>query len=313
MIGRKISHFTILKKLGSGGMGDVFLARDESLRRKVAIKFLPRIGVGPKAAERFQREAHALAALNHPNIVSLYALEEVDGTRFLVMEWVRGKPLTDLIGSSTGLPLDTFYPLAVQIAGALAETHERGFVHRDLKPANVMVTPRGKAKILDFGLVKYREEIEDKLTESGRIVGSMPYMSPEQLTGEEVGPPSDVFNLGLLFFEVLSGLRPFRGRRWGMAQAILEDVPLVLTDLRDDISSELDGLVQACLAKEPADRPTAAKLLPKLERLAQAHPYQRFGRIGQQLCSWICGFRNRKVEVRAVEPSSTSSFRPSHA
>jgi serine/threonine protein kinase len=204
MIGSTIGHFRITAKLGVGGMGEVYRAEDTKLGRDVAIKVLPaEVAENPERLERFQREARTIASLNHPNIVTLYSVEEAEGIHFLAMELVAGKTL-DALTPPDGLSLDRFFELATPIADALATAHSRGIVHRDLKPGNVMVTDEGdRVKVLDFGLAKLTEaDLADglselpteALTQEGLIVGTPHYMSPEQAKGEAVDQRSDIFS-----------------------------------------------------------------------------------------------------------------------
>ncbi len=208
MISRTLSHYRILDKLGEGGRGEVFLARDLRLDRRVALKVLPPdLAQDPEDLERFKREARTLAALDHPNIVTIYSVEEADGTHFLTMALVEGEALAGLI-PKRGLPLGRIFEIAIPLADALASSHERGITHRDLKPENVMIDGEGRLKVLDFGLAKLRERpalltgstqaSTEQLTRQGAILGTVAYMSPEQAEGKPVGPGSDVFSLGVV-------------------------------------------------------------------------------------------------------------------
>ena len=195
MIGRTLSHYKVVEKLGSGGMGDVYVALDTSLSRNVALKVLPpEMASNPERRNRFEREAKAVAALNHPNIVTIHSVEESEGIHFITMERVRGKTLTELIPKK-GLPLNKFFEIAIPLADAVSAAHEKGITHRDLKPDNLMVSDEGRLKILDFGLAKLKQEIADagfselptqSATQEGRIVGTVAYMSPEQAEGKSV-------------------------------------------------------------------------------------------------------------------------------
>jgi len=220
MIGRTLLHYEILRKLGEGGMGEVWLARDTKLDRDVAIKILPaEMASDSDRLERFRREAKAVAALNHPNIVTIYAVEEADGVPFFSMEYVEGSTLAKLIPQE-GLDPERFLNLAIPIADAVSAAHESGVTHRDLKPGNIMVSNRGQLKVLDFGLAKVAREkpkevqsdshLEtDFLTSEGQVLGTTPYMSPEQLKGKPVDPRSDIFSLGTILYAMATGKHPF--------------------------------------------------------------------------------------------------------
>jgi serine/threonine protein kinase/TolB-like protein/Flp pilus assembly protein TadD len=269
MIGLTISHYRITAKLGSGGMGEVYEAEDTELRRKVALKVLPEeLASDPERLERFKREARAVAALNHPNIVTLHSVEEADGHHFLTMELVDGDSLDQLVPDG-GLTLDRLFELAIPIADALAAAHEKGVIHRDLKPANVMVGRDGRVKIVDFGLAKLWEaepgseetalETEG-LTKEGVAMGTAPYMSPEQLQGVEVDHRSDLFSLGILIFEMTTGRRPFKGKSSiELASSILKDSPDSVTDLREGVPRHLGRIIRHCLEKDPELRYQSAK------------------------------------------------------
>ena len=221
MIGRTLGHYEILEKLGAGGMGEVYLAQDTRLKRQVALKALPSDLAGDqKRLELFQHEAEVLAALSHPNIVTIYSVEEVDGFPFLTMELVEGKRLSDLKNRG-GLPLKRIFEIAIPVADALASAHEKGIIHRDLKPANIMVDREGRIKVLDFGLAKLRQETPSQvdwgeaptaqLSDESKMVGTLPYMSPEQIDGRPVDARSDLFSLGVVLYEIATGRRPFKG------------------------------------------------------------------------------------------------------
>jgi len=256
-------------------MGEVYLAEDTRLRRQVAIKALPpEMASDPERLERFAREAMAVAALNHPNIVTLYGIEEVDGLRFLIMERVEGKTLRESIPPG-GVDRKTFFQLAVPLADALAAAHEKGVTHRDLKPANIMVTPEGRVKIVDFGIAKLRQDVAapeqtlalgqpdptavsptPSLTRAGQVIGTFPYMSPEQLKGRSVDPRSDLFSLGVILYEIATGARPFIGETAAdLISSILRDAPPSLTDVRaGELPHGLGQLVNRCLEKDPEQR-----------------------------------------------------------
>ena len=269
MIGRTLSHFKITAKLGEGGMGEVYLAEDTSLKRKVALKVLPSdLASSQERLERFQREAETLAALDHPNIVTIHTVEEAEGVRFLTMQLVEGKPLSELI-SKGGMPLERIFEIATPLADAMAAAHEKGVVHRDLKPSNIMVTDEGRVKILDFGLAKLRGETAtpeasqlptEALTGEGRILGTMPYMSPEQLEGKEVDRRSDIFSLGVVLYEMATGERPFQGdSSISLITSIMRDKPPEVDSLRRDLPHHLGRVIRRCLQKKPENRYQAAR------------------------------------------------------
>jgi len=283
VIGTTLSHFKITAKLGEGGMGAVYLAEDLTLKREVALKVLPgALADDPERRLRFRREAEALAALNHPNIVSIYSVEEAGGVRFLIMERVAGHSLRELIPAE-GLPIGTFFDWAGGIAGALATAHAKGIVHRDLKPANVMVADDGTVKVLDLGLAKLLEAPgavhDDSATRTagptalGAVMGTYGYMSPEQAEGRPVGPPSDVFALGTLFYEMLSGINPFRRESAASClSAILHHQPAPVSELRRGLPAGLQAILDRCLTKEAAARyPSATELRGELEACGERH------------------------------------------
>ncbi len=275
MIGETLSHYRITGKLGEGGMGEVYLAEDTELDRQVALKILPaEMADSPDRLERFRREAKAVAALDHPNIVTIYNIEEAQGRRFIVMQLVEGKSLDKVIPQE-GLALSAVFDIAVPMADALAAAHERGIVHRDLKPANVMVTSEGRVKVLDFGLAKLAVMTEDQipegeatqaatrtatLTSEGTVMGTAPYMSPEQLQGKIIDVRSDIFSLGVVLYEMVVGSRPFRGDSGiDLASSILKDTPSPVTEARADLPRHLGRIIQHCLEKDPERRYQSAK------------------------------------------------------
>ncbi|MEK6371437.1 MAG: protein kinase [Acidobacteriota bacterium] len=266
MIGRTLSHYTIETHLGRGGMGEVWGARDVRLGRMVAVKILPR-GVEESGIRRFVTEAKAASALNHPNIVTIHDIGRDGEIDFIVMEKIDGQPLSAI--AQTPMAVDRFLDIAVQITSALAAAHAAGIVHRDIKPGNVMVTPSGTAKVVDFGLARLgaaevRSAPDDPteamamsqpVTRDGAILGTAGYISPEQLQGARAGDRSDVFSLGVMFYELLAGRSPFRSTTpLATVAAILRDTPQPL----DGVPRALDELIQRCMAKDPASRPSAA-------------------------------------------------------
>jgi len=276
-----LSHYRILSALGSGGMGEVYLAEDTKLGRRVALKVLaPGVAADPERRDRFEREARAVAALNHPNIVTIHSVEEDNGVPFLTMELVEGKTLGEIIPPE-GLPIDSFLAIAIPLADAVAAAHERGITHRDLKPANVMVSVDRRVKVLDFGLAKLRDTVvgadestflaTSRLTTEGRIMGTVAYMSPEQAEGKPVDQRSDVFSLGILLYEMATGKKPFQGdTNMSILSAILKDTPQSVTDLRADLPPELARIVRRALQKDPAVRYQSARdLRDDLQALKQ--------------------------------------------
>ncbi len=267
MIGRSLGHYRITAAIGAGGMGEVYRATDTTLGRDVAIKMLPAaVAQDPERLARFEREARSLASLNHPNIVTIYAVEEDGGSRFLAMELVEGETLDTLLAPG-GLPLPRFFEIGVPLADALSAAHERGIVHRDLKPGNVMVTREGRVKVLDFGLAKLEAadsrpdltstptESRANLTSEGQVFGTVAYMSPEQTRGGKVDARSDVFSLGVVLYQMLTGERPFQGASAvDMISSILRDTPASVTEKRGDLPPHLARILRRCLEKDPRDR-----------------------------------------------------------
>ncbi len=278
---RTLGHFTLLEKLGAGSMGEVWVARDERLGRRVAVKLLPeKLARDPERLARVDREARALAALNHPGIVTLYSVEEAQGVRFLAMELVEGETLKRRIPAG-GLPLPAFLEIATALADAVGAAHERGVTHRDLKPANVMLTRAGRVKVLDFGLAKLRPEplpSEDPRTATAtlmgdrRLAGTLPYMSPEQLAGREIDHRSDIFSLGAVLYEMATGERPFRGDSApALIASILRDRPPAPSELRPELPRQLDRVLRHCLRKRAGERTqSAVDLRNELEDLRAA-------------------------------------------
>jgi len=280
MIGRTLSHYKILEKLGSGGMGDVYLAEDTDLERRVALKVLPpELAESEERRARFQREAKAVAALNHPHIVTVHSVEHADGVHFITMELVRGKTLSELIPRK-GLSLAKFLEIAIPLADAVAAAHEKGVLHRDLKPENLMLSDEGRLKILDFGLAKLKPEagvtgVSELPTESrtgeGKIVGTVAYMSPEQAEGKSLDARSDIFSLGIVLYEMATGERPFRGETpASVLSAILKDTPRTVTEVHPHLPHSLGKIIRRCLVKDPEHRfQTAKDLRNELEELKQ--------------------------------------------
>ncbi|HYK90023.1 MAG TPA: protein kinase [Acidobacteriota bacterium] len=272
LTGRTLAHYEVMEKLGEGGMGQVYKARDTRLNRFVAIKVLPQEKVAdPQRKARLMQEARAISALNHPNIVVLHDVASDDGTDFLAMEYVAGKTLDQLIGRR-GLPIDETLRYSIQIADALARAHEAGVVHRDLKPSNIIVSDQGFVKVLDFGLAKRTEAPQTKepdghpsstsLTERGMILGTAAYMSPEQAEGIKLDARSDIFSFGSVLYKMLAGEQAFQGSsNPSIMCSVLRDTPAPLKSVRTDVPVELDRILRRCLQKDRGARyPSATEL-----------------------------------------------------
>jgi serine/threonine protein kinase len=254
--------------IGAGGMGEVYRATDTKLARDIALKVLPPdMASDPGRLARFQREARAVAALNHPNVVTVYSVEESDGVHFITMELIEGQTLDRLI-SANGLPVDRIIEIARSIAEALAAAHEKGIVHRDLKPANVMVTSEGRVKVLDFGLAKDigAEAANDATlisagrTQGGMVMGTPAYMSPEQVSGRPLDHRSDIFSFGVVLHEMATGRRPFEGSSSAeLVSSILRDTPPTVTDARPELPSDIARVIRRCLEKDPRHRVQTAR------------------------------------------------------
>jgi len=278
--GARLGRYEIVAPLGAGGMGEVYRARDSRLGRDVALKVLPPgLASDVERLERFEREARTVASLNHPNIVTLHSVEDDAATRFLTMELVEGQGLEKHV-TPGGLPVTRVQELGLAVADALAAAHEQGVVHRDLKPANVMLTRDGRVKVLDFGLaklVRLGKASDDSLTETaaaplsspGQVVGTVPYMAPEQVRGEEADERTDVFALGVMLYELACGRRPFHGETAAVVcSAILRDAPPSFSSVRADLPPELEQVVLRCLEKDRAARyPTARALGEALRQI----------------------------------------------
>jgi len=275
--GDSLGRYKLLRRLGSGGMGDVFTAEDPDLNREIAIKVLPASMAANEAlVRRFEREAQAIAKLEHPNIVTIYSVERAAGVEFITMQLIDGDTLRAPIKDG-GSPQYEFFDLAIQMADAVGSAHERGIIHRDLKPENILVTGDGRVMILDFGLAKLREEAEPRgvtdapthLTTDGLVVGTMDYMSPEQAEGREVDHRSDIFSLGIVLFELATGEHPFRGEsNLSVISAILKDPARSALEIKGDLPRQLDRILQLTLEKNREQRTQSMKdLRNQLESL----------------------------------------------
>ncbi len=279
MIGKSISHYRVTAKLGAGGMGEVYLAHDERLDRDVALKVLPAKTLADEAArKRFRKEALALSKLNHPNIATVHDFDTQDRVDFLVMEYVAGETLSDKL-SNGPLPEEEVTKLGRQVADALEEAHDHGVIHRDLKPSNVMVTPKGQAKVLDFGLAKLVQPVSEtalteSLTETPAAAGTLPYMAPEQLQGQEVDARTDIYALGAVLYQMATGRRPFpEAQAPQLIAAILNESPQLPSGLNSQVSAGLESIILKALEKDPEQRyQSSRELITDLDRLGGPEP-----------------------------------------
>ncbi len=277
MIGITISHYKILEKLGEGGMGVVYKAQDGKLNRAVALKFLPEhISSSDQDVARFTQEAQAAAGLSHPNICTIYGIEEADKKTFIVMEFVDGQTLQE---KKSTFSMKQALDIGIQIAEGLAAAHEKGIVHRDIKPENIMIRKDGRVQIMDFGLAKLRGA--SRLTKEGSTVGTAGYMSPEQVQGQETDHRSDIFSLGVLLYEMITGQPPFKGvHETAISYEIVNVDSPPMSSIKSEIPPELDGIVLECLEKDPKERTqSASQVAVDLKRYRRSSSKSRASRI----------------------------------
>ncbi|MDZ7692840.1 MAG: serine/threonine-protein kinase [Balneolaceae bacterium] len=246
-------HYKIHEKLGEGGMGIIYLADDTKLKRKVALKFLPtHVSVDPEERLRFKQEAQAAAALNHPNIAQVYAIEEIEQELFIVMEYVDGRELRKILDESE-LTLEDKERIALEIARGIQVAHDQGIIHRDIKSSNIMMDSAGRVKIMDFGLARIQGS--EHITKPGTTVGTTSYMAPEQLAGMEADRQSDIWSFGVVLYELFAGKLPFEGLyEPAIMYAITEEEPVPVSALNGEIPSPIEEVIEKCLRKKREQR-----------------------------------------------------------